>query len=1653
MIAIDDNSIALHHDFPVTGFGTVATGSMTFGVTERSVNAGPSSIPTSAIGYQANAPAFGVGGIGLGSLGVGGIGLGSLGVGGIGLGSLGVGGIGLGSLGVGGIGLGSLGVGGIGLGSLGVGGIGLGSLGVGPIPLSAVPLLPDRIPGGWAQVLANVPSLNIRLLQDVTLADVFTLSPLPAEVTALTVGDVDWANSALTDLSPMSMVLGDTPVQAIANPSIDWCAELSALGDATCADAKSVNLVLLQLAHGRLNDKLAGTQLGMIDMDGSINFADGTSKPVTPAPLWTFPLSRIDMNLTDFGGLKIANLPAGVVTGACAGCITLNDAATKSAIASNAKVGDLAPAINTFTLAEATFALIPGTFLGAIPPAQSGALSYGAAPGMELLHYHMVLSLDAGKGTVSSPTATVKLPSSIRIVPGSTSSTVDGQPGTFTTDPTPSAPGTDITWTWPNLGSIPDGGVLHLDFAAYPGLVVGPVAAKEATVTATRGLFNVTLDTPAKLAMANTTITDGYFEPNSTVPATCPSGGVNTLVTGRVDYLHISHRDDVEYLCFPAPANGAIATVNVVPDGLDVDAALLLSKDTPREAPLRQPKTTSSPIATVGDVPASLLNGAVLGSDNVDFSIPAGYGVADISNQRGSGAENLAAVSTGAGFFIVEIVSHGGEISRQPISVNLSVTPVQALPTLPPRTYPFDPQPYSGSDETATTGTVPASIAADTKTLFLMNRNGMSDEYGATAATSVVNKLNSLISNSVVGPQVKGVVIGVDGDAAVKAALIAADNSPGDIALNNNAVRKINDLVDRLIAPSGAQITNIVIVGGTSMRTPLVRDFTIQANERSFAGSVRYGAANALSNALAMGYMPLDDAYFDLNPEITANSWRYSGAGGRAFETPTEINALIDKFIAKGGVLDLSTAAKAFVAGSDFMTDLAAQTQASNAANFGPNQPALTDNSWDEAALEGGLANARVASINAHFDTNRGLPPVGNQLFTTARVDSLALPQLAITSSIGCHAGLSQSDLLTADPAKLRDFAQALSAKGVAFAGPSTYGLGLVNGIGLHELLSKYFSENIGKMRTSGLTIGEALAQAEQRYVGGRLAYGAYDDKVNLSLYGLPMWRAAGAPAPTAPPVPTTNGIDPFTGLASTTVQVTPTFARVDTTDGSYFTVNGETQVVPDRPIQPGGGSVSVAPGTTGVFIDAATATDYEQGGAPFDPVMARAQFASSAPQAESQFASTFPESLATVTTTDGLAQVAYATGQFFDARLNGKKVVGTQRLFNNMQFVALKANAGNTDDIKPAATKFRAVVIGGVAYFRVDATDLTPTGTGVVKRVLLQIKPKGLANGTTFTKVDLAPTSGNTWSGAVQLGSGVTAIDGFGQVIDSNGNVGVFGPVDAAIPDALPDGIVATVAGQTVGLLYPTGLSIDVSVDGVSLGNYGTALTLPGYDGLHVVDLLTSTGKSGVLYVVTDTVGPQVTIFTPQNGALYTLNQTLKAQYFCRDAATVVASCTSPVASGANVDTSHPGLNTFTVSASDATSHNSSGSTSFTVSYNFTGFLTPLINNKLNMVEETVTIPAKWTLQDGTGNYIGDPLNPMKNIKSITSFTIACPNVGINYITNPGATGSAGLKYDATTKKYTYNITYQSAWQDTCRRFVVTTDDNVAHSFDWAID
>jgi hypothetical protein len=188
------------------------------------------------------------------------------------------------------------------------------------------------------------------------------------------------------------------------------------------------------------------------------------------------------------------------------------------------------------------------------------------------------------------------------------------------------------------------------------------------------------------------------------------------------------------------------------------------------------------------------------------------------------------------------------------------------------------------------------------------------------------------------------------------------------------------------------------------------------------------------------------------------------------------------------------------------------------------------------------------------------------------------------------------------------------------------------------------------------------------------------------------------------------------------------------------------------------------------------------------------------------------------------------------------------------------------------------------------------------------------------------APGTGSTGT-AIQPGS-VSAALSNGATPSGTITLKVFGPQPSP-PSSCSSG------GTTVGTAGVSGNGAYHPSSGFTPSTPGTYWWSAAYGGDTGDSAAASTCGAGMTQtVVRDTSAPSISITTPADGASYRQGQKVTARYSCADpdGTADVASCSGPVASGHNIDTSTPGSHSFNVSATDRAGNSGSKTVTYTV-------------------------------------------------------------------------------------------------------------------------
>jgi PKD repeat protein len=471
------------------------------------------------------------------------------------------------------------------------------------------------------------------------------------------------------------------------------------------------------------------------------------------------------------------------------------------------------------------------------------------------------------------------------------------------------------------------------------------------------------------------------------------------------------------------------------------------------------------------------------------------------------------------------------------------------------------------------TGTlmVNAQPADTIRTLILVNRQKLVRLYSEADAAQVMAKLDALAAHD----SVQGVVVQVDGDAAVAAAYAAWDAAPTSTAHANAVVDAIKAVVDAHWA-AHPDLEYLVIVGDDrAIPFRRVPDQT-RYPERYYP----FVTCDSTTGAALCADMTLtDDAYSDAAPTLP-NSANWDGHAlyipdlgtGRLIETPAEIVAQIDVFLLNDGVV----AEDAIVTAYDFLKDGAWAMCAALNNDGLATECDLVSETWNRTDFVNRVLNTRhdVVSINNHTHHYLVDTPSGT-VATSDIAGATADHTRAIIYTVGCHAGLN---VPPTNPTQPLDLAQSLVQRMAYYVANTGFGWGYHTSVGLSERLMLNFTERLVYGQSS--TLGQALASAKQEYYLDEGDFDYYDEKILIesTLYGLPMARYT---TPTAmrraghlPQAPSAiRGEQHATlgnGLTVNSLSLQfPALIAESTGDGDFYSFGDQTHTGNGSPVQP----------------------------------------------------------------------------------------------------------------------------------------------------------------------------------------------------------------------------------------------------------------------------------------------------------------------------------------------------------------------------------------------------------------------------------------------------------------------------------------------------
>jgi hypothetical protein len=408
-------------------------------------------------------------------------------------------------------------------------------------------------------------------------------------------------------------------------------------------------------------------------------------------------------------------------------------------------------------------------------------------------------------------------------------------------------------------------------------------------------------------------------------------------------------------------------------------------------------------------------------------------------------------------------------------------------------------------------------------------------------------------------------------------------------------------------------------------------------------------------------------------------------AVGRLVEKPADIQATVDAFLARPTI----PISDVLITAYDFLTDSGTLIP-DTVGGWGLTPDTPINETWTVTDLDTAWTSyplgRDLVSVNAHFEPWRALPAFPSSGYTSAdlfynfHVTGSPYVTDSLTYSMGCHGGLNMpdDDVLTpyngyeVNP----DFPQALAQKGGCMVANTGYGYGVDDSPEYTEWLMVLFTRFLARQDT--MPVGEALRLAKQHYLGtapsGGVSIYHYKVLLEATLYGLPMLQVDapgkglairdqaasatfGAPQSGGPSAAAIN-------FTVETVPLSPTLHS--TVDGQYYTINGEIQASPGRPIQPKT-SLSITPlsrmSPHGAVLSQATFVDTSD----FDPVITRPVTDVRLAEPDFRIEGWFPAKPWAVNRFGEGPQLVLVGGQFKDEDLTNTVATGTERIYTNM--------------------------------------------------------------------------------------------------------------------------------------------------------------------------------------------------------------------------------------------------------------------------------------------------------------------------------------------------------------------------------------------------
>ncbi|MBZ5540581.1 MAG: Ig-like domain repeat protein [Acidobacteriia bacterium] len=339
-----------------------------------------------------------------------------------------------------------------------------------------------------------------------------------------------------------------------------------------------------------------------------------------------------------------------------------------------------------------------------------------------------------------------------------------------------------------------------------------------------------------------------------------------------------------------------------------------------------------------------------------------------------------------------------------------------------------------------------------------------------------------------------------------------------------------------------------------------------------------------------------------------------------------------------------------------------------------------------------------------------------------------------------------------------------------------------------------------------------------------------------------------------------------------------------------------------------------------------------------------------------------------------------------------------------------------------------------GVATFTVQAVDASSPPRSATRAVTLTVNKGGTV--TTITSVTPNPS---LIGQAVTVSFSVTVLPPGSGTPTPGGTVTISDGAGASCTATLP----LTSCSLNPTVIGAGNMTATYSGDGNYTGSSGLAAFKVK---ANTTTMIVSISPNPVVVGQPTTVTFSVTVVAPGTG---TPTGTVTAS----DGAG--ASCTATLpATSCSLTSTAIGSHTLTATYSgDSNFAGSSGTSTvqLTVTYAFTGFLSPLsVAGTFSSPTYSGTanlgsaVPIKWQLRDGNGNYVSSlsSLNSMQAIFNTACAGVPTGQIYVLYAPTLGATGNSTFRYDTTNNQFIFNWDTSNVTPAGCYTIVVQLSD-----------